>query len=182
MDNPKIIEEHTIKSEKIYEGKIIKVRVETVELPDQVYAKREIVEHARGVAVVAVDQEQNIYLVRQYRKAIEKVIYEIPAGLVEAGEDVSKAAERELQEEIGLKPLNLELIAEAFASPGFTDEKLSIFFASIFEESKLDLDDTEFLTSVKIPLKKALDMVENFEISDAKSIIGILYASRKFKL
>lgn len=182
MDNSKIFEEHTIKSERIYEGKIIKVKVETVELPDQVYAKREIVEHARGVAVVAVDQEKNIYLVKQFRKAIEKIIYEIPAGLVEAGEDVSQAAERELQEEIGLKPLNLELVSEAYASPGFTDEKLSIFFADEFETSKLDLDDTEFLTVEKIPLKKAIEMVENFEISDAKSIIGILYAARKYQI
>ncbi len=182
MDNSRVIEEHTIKSEKIYEGKIIKVRVDTVELPDQAYAKREIVEHARGVSVVAVDKDQNIYLVRQYRKPIEKIIYEIPAGLVEAGEDISKAASRELQEEIGLKPLNLELIAEAYVSPGFTDEKLSIFFADEFEESKLSLDDTEFLTSEKMPLKHALEMVENFEITDAKSIIGILYAARKYNL
>lgn len=182
MDNSRVIEEHTIKSEKIYEGKIIKVRVDTVELPDQAYAKREIVEHARGVSVVAVDRDQNIYLVRQYRKPIEKIIYEIPAGLVEAGEDISKAASRELQEEIGLKPLNLELIAEAYVSPGFTDEKLSIFFADEFEESKLSLDDTEFLTSEKMPLKHALEMVENFEITDAKSIIGILYAARKYNL
>lgn len=182
MHNQKIVEEHTIKSEKIYEGKIIKVKIDTVELPNQVYAKREIVEHARGVGIVAVDKDLNIYLVKQYRKAIEKTIYEIPAGLVEAGEDISKAAERELQEEIGLRPLKLELIAEAYASPGFTDEKLSIFFAHDFEESKLDLDDTEFLTVEKMPLKKAISMVENFEISDAKSIIGILYAARKYDL
>ncbi|MDO5027071.1 MAG: NUDIX hydrolase [Tissierellia bacterium] len=182
MDNSKNIEEHTIKSEKIYEGKIIKVRVDTVELPDQAYAKREIVEHARGVGIVAIDKDQNIFLVKQFRKPIEKAIYEIPAGLVEAGEDISHAAARELQEEVGLKPLNLELVAEAYVSPGFTDEKLSIFFADEFEESKLSLDDTEFLTVEKMPLKKAFDMVENFEISDAKSIIGIQFAARKYKL
>ena len=89
---------------------------------------------------------------------------------------------RELQEEAGLKPLNLELIAEAYASPGFTDEKISIFFADEFEESSLDLDESEFLVAEKLPLSKALDMVENFEINDAKTVIGILYAARRYGL
>lgn len=182
MDNYRIIEEHTIKSEKIYEGKIIKVKVDTVELPNKIYAKREIVEHARGVGIVAITEKQEIVLIKQFRKAIEDAIYEIPAGLVDAGESLQEAAERELQEEAGLKPKYTELIAEAYASPGFTDEKLSIFFTDEMEESKLDLDETEFLISEKIPLKKAIDMVENFEINDAKTVIGILYAARKYGL
>ena len=103
MNNNKLIEEHTIKKEKIYEGKIIKVRVDTVELPNKVYAKREIVEHARGVGVVAITENQEIILVKQYRKAIDSFIYEIPAGIVESGENIQDAAVRELEEEIGLK-------------------------------------------------------------------------------
>lgn len=182
MGNHKIVEEHTIKSEKIYEGKIVKLRVDTVELPDKIYAKREIVEHSRGVGIVAINENKEIILIKQYRKAIEDVIFEIPAGLVDSGENVSEAAERELQEEAGLKPLNLELIAEAYASPGFTDEKISIFFADKFEESSLELDEAEFLVVEKLPLDKAIDMVENFEINDAKTVIGILYAARRYGL
>lgn len=182
MNHNKVVEEHTIKSEKIYEGKIIKVRVETVELPGQIYAKREIVEHARGVGIVAITKEDNIILVKQYRKAINKPIYEIPAGIVEAGEDISDAAARELQEEAGFKPLNLELVVESYASPGFTDEKLSIFFTDKLELSQLDLDESEFLEVEEVPLTRAIEMVENFEISDAKTVIGILYAARKYDI
>lgn len=182
MSNNRLIEEHTIKSEKIYEGKIIKVRVDTVELPEKKYAKREIVEHARGVGVVAITEDLDIILVKQFRKAINQSLYEIPAGMVNAGENLQEAASRELQEEAGLKPLKTELIAECYVSPGFTDEKISLFFTDSLEESKLELDETEYLISEKLPLKKAIDMVENFEIVDAKTVIGILYAARKYNI
>lgn len=174
--------EETIKSEKIYEGRIIKVRVDTVELENRSYAKREVVEHDRGVGIVAINENQEIYLIKQFRKPVEKVIYEIPAGLVEANENLVDAAVREAQEEIGYKPNNMRLIAEAYASPGFTDEIISIFLGTDLVYDKLDLDETEFLEPFKVPLKKAVEMVENFEIVDAKSIIGILYAAREFGL
>lgn len=174
--------EETIKSERIYDGRIIKVRVDTVELANRSYAKREIVEHQRGVGIVAVNENMEIYLVKQFRKPVEKVIYEIPAGLVENNENLVDAAVREAQEEIGKKPNKMELLCEAYASPGFTDEIISVFLATDLVDDKLDLDETEFLEPFKVPLKEALEMVENFEIMDAKSVIGILYASRKFGL
>ncbi len=171
-------EEKTIKSDTIYDGRILKLRVDNVELPNKMYSKREIVEHPRGVAMVPLIGE-DIILVKQYRKAIEDFIYEIPAGLVEINENIQETAIRELQEEIGYKPNKIELISEAYASPGFTDEKISIFLATDLEESKLDLDDTEFLEVERMPLQKAYDMIENFEIYDAKTIIGILFAMRR---
>lgn len=172
--------ENTIKSEKIYEGRIIKVRVDTVELANRSYSKREIVEHQRGVGIVAINENKEIYLVKQFRKPIEKVIYEIPAGLVESNENLVDAAKRESQEEIGFLPKNMELLVEAYASPGFTDEIFTIFLGTDLIESKLDLDDEEFLEVVKMPLTEALDLVENLEIMDAKTIIGILYTARKY--
>ena len=92
------------------------------------------------------------------------------------------AAKREAQEEIGMKPNNLELLVESYSSPGFTDEIFSVFLATDLEESKLDQDDDEYVEPVLVPLKDALEMVENFEIMDAKTIIGILYADRKYGL
>lgn len=171
--------EETIKSEKIYEGRIIKVRVDTVELANRSYAKREIVEHQRGVGIVAINDNQEIYLIKQFRKPIDKFIYEIPAGLVETNEDLVQAGIRESQEEIGMKPGKMELLCEAYASPGFTDEIISVFLATELTEDKLDLDETEFLEPFKVTLKEAVEMVENFEIMDAKSVIGILAAARK---
>lgn len=172
--------EQTIKSENIYEGRIIKVKVDTVELYNRSYAKREIVEHDRGVGIVAITDDKEIYLIKQFRKPINKVIYEIPAGLVDSKESLQDAARRESQEEIGLRPEKLELLTEAYSSPGFTDEIVSIFLATDLVEDKLELDDGEYVEPFKVPLKEALDMIENFEITDAKSIIGILYAARKY--
>ncbi|MGF0039178.1 NUDIX hydrolase [Peptoniphilaceae bacterium SGI.131] len=174
--------EATIKSESIYEGKIIKVRVDTVELPNQCYAKREIVEHSRGVGMVALTEDKEIFLVRQFRKPIEDMIYEIPAGLVEANESLQEAANRELQEEIGYRANKLQLITEAYPSPGFTDEKFSLFLATDLVESKLNLDDTEFIEVIKLPLNEAYQMIENFEIVDAKTIMGILFALKGLSL
>src|SRR5574344_404340 len=182
MSENRIHHEETIKSETIYDGRIIKVRVDTVELSNMSYSKREIVEHQRAVSLVAITENQEIYLVKQYRKAVDKVIYEIPAGLVDGNESLQDAAKREAQEEIGMKPNNLELLVESYSSPGFTDEIFSVFLATDLEESKLDQDDDEYVEPVLVPLKDALEMVENFEIMDAKTIIGILYAARKYGL
>lgn len=178
MSNNLNIEE-TIKSERIYEGKIIKVRVDTVELPNRSYAKREVVEHKRGVAIVALENDNSIYLVKQFRKPLNKFIYEIPAGIVEANESLQEAAIREAQEEIGKKPNKIELLTDAYASPGFTDEIISIFLTQDLENNKLEMDEDEFIDVLKVNIKETIEMIENFEITDAKSIIGILYAARK---
>ena len=139
MSENRIHHEETIKSETIYDGRIIKVRVDTVELSNMSYSKREIVEHQRAVSLVAITENQEIYLVKQYRKAVDKVIYEIPAGLVDGNESLQDAAKREAQEEIGMKPNNLELLVESYSSPGFTDEIFSVFLANLFVKSALAL-------------------------------------------
>lgn len=115
-------------------------------------------------------------MVRQYRIAVKESLLEIPAGLVEPGESPQEAAQRELQEEIGFKAQNMEYLLDAYASPGFTNEKLSLFLATNLEPSKLEEDSTEFITVEEHKVDALYRMVLNFEIADAKTIIAILYA------
>ncbi len=170
--------EKTIKVDNIYEGKILSLRVETVEMPDKKYSKREIVDHMKGVGIIAFDGEDSIYLVRQYRKAVDEFTLEIPAGLVEANEKPIETAKRELQEEIGYKPLDIEYLFDMHASPGFTNDKLSFFLAKNLEESKLEEDEDEFLERKSFKIDDIYNMVINGEITDAKTIIAVLYAKR----
>ncbi len=170
--------EKTIKDDNIYEGKILSLRVETVEMPDKKYSKREIVDHVKGVGIIAFDGEDSIYLVRQYRKAIDEFTLEIPAGLVEVNEKPIETAKRELQEEIGYKPLDIEYLFDMHASPGFTNDKLSFFLAKNLEESKLELDEDEFLEKKSYKIEDVYNMVINGEITDAKTIIAVMYAKR----
>lgn len=170
--------EKTIKVDNIYEGKILSLRVETVEMPDKKYSKREIVDHVKGVGIIAFDGEDSIYLVRQYRKAIDEFTLEIPAGLVEVNEKPIETAKRELQEEIGYKPLDIEYLFDMYASPGFTNDKLSFFLAKNLEESKLELDEDEFLEKKSYKIEDVYNMVINGEITDAKTIIAVMYAKR----
>lgn len=170
--------EKTIKVDNIYEGKILSLRVETVEMPDKKYSKREIVDHIKGVGIIAFDGEDSIYLVRQYRKAIDEFTLEIPAGLVESNEKPIDTAKRELQEEIGFKPLDIEYLFDMHASPGFTNDKLSFFLAKDLEESKLEEDEDEFLERKSFKIDDIYNMIINGEITDAKTIIAVMYAKR----
>lgn len=170
--------EKTIKVDNLYEGKILSLRVETVEMPDKKYSKREIVDHTKGVGIIAFDGEDSLYFVRQYRKAIGEMTLEIPAGLVESNEKPIDTAKRELQEEIGFNPIDIEYLFDMHASPGFTNDKLSFFVAKDLEESKLSEDDDEFIEKKSIKIEDAYNMVINGEITDAKTIIGIMYAKK----
>lgn len=182
MNNANMNEiEKTIKSERIYEGKILNLRIDTVELPNRKYSRREIIEHQKAVAIIPVDDDGNIYLVKQYRKAINKEIYEIPAGLVENNEALKETAIRELQEEIGYTTENLEYLFDAYSSPGFTDEKVSLFLARSLQPSKLKLDEDEFLTVHTFQLPELVKLVEDCVIVDAKTIIGILFLKNYFR-
>ena len=157
--------ERTMKSDKIFDGKVLSLRVDTVELPDKKYSKREIVEHDPAVAVVAADNDGNILLVKQYRKPVEKVIYEIPAGSIEIGENPREGAIRELKEETGYVAKDVEYISEFYSTPGFCTE---------IEECDQEPDEDEFIEVEKVSLDKAIKMIQLGEIMDAKSIIGIL--------
>lgn len=176
MDNNIDSYEKTIKSDTIYEGKILSLKVDTVELPDKKYSKREIVDHKKGVGIIAFDGDDSLFLVRQYRIAIDSYTLEIPAGLVESNEVPIDAAKRELQEEIGYLPLDIEYLFDMHTSPGFTNDKLSFFLTRDLKESELELDEDEFLERKSYKIDDLYNMVQNGEITDAKTIIAIMYA------
>lgn len=168
--------ETSIKSDTIYDGKILKLRVETVELQNKKYSKREIVDHQKGVGIIAYDGNDRLWMVSQYRIAVDKVMLEIPAGLVESNEAPIETAKRELQEEVGFYPETIDFLFTMHSSPGFTNDKLLFFVAKDLKESKRDLDEDENLEAKSYPIDELYNMVENGEITDAKTIIAIQHA------
>ncbi len=166
-------EEKTMKCDKIYEGKIVNLRIDTVELPDKKYSKREIVEHPGGVGVVAIKDDGNILLVKQYRKAIDKVILELPAGKLEVNEEPRETAFRELQEETGYTAEKLEYLLEFYTSPGFSTEKIYLFLAKKIIEGEQHLEAGEFIQVESYSIDDLLKMIDRGEIMDSKTIIGI---------
>ena len=162
-----------VKSEEIFEGKILNLKLEYFEKDDKIL-KREIVEHKDAVAIFPIDEDGYIYLVKQYRFPIQEYFLEIPAGLVEAGENYKETALRELQEEIGFSSNNLEKIFEGYNSVGFCDEKTVVYRADRLFSSKLPEDEDENLSIVKIHFDDLKKMYFNGEIKDFKTAIAIL--------
>lgn len=166
--------EKTISSQRIYDGKIIGVRKDTVELQDGRKASREVVEHSGGVCVIALDEDKNVLFVRQFRYPNNSVILEIPAGKLNPGEDHYECGKRELEEETGYLCSEYRHIATIYPSPAYVGEIIHVYFASGLIKSEQKLDEGEFLSVEKIPLEKAFQMVMNDEIYDAKTQIAIL--------
>lgn len=167
--------EITVKSEKIFEGKIINLRVDTVELENQKYTKREIVEHKGAAAILAVNGKNEILLVRQYRKAVEDFIYEIPAGTLNIAEEPVECALRELKEETGYKAEKINKVFEFFTSPGFSNEKIYLFKAENLTFTSTKFDEDESLETIPVGRDEAKKMMETGRIADGKTLIGILY-------
>ncbi|TAK28557.1 MAG: NUDIX hydrolase [Chloroflexota bacterium] len=171
--------ESTIASRRIYDGRILNLRVDTVELPDGKTSTREIVEHRGAVALVVLDAERNVLLVRQYRKPLERYMLEIPAGTLERGEEPDKCAEREMQEETGFAARSFERIGGFFSAPGFCTEYLYLYLATDLTPSSLDGDEDESIELVRMPFDQALALIDNGEICDSKSVAGLLLAARR---
>lgn len=170
--------EETISSKKIYDGKIIRVKVDTVRLPDGKESSREIVEHAGAVAIVPLKNDQ-VYFVKQYRKPIENVLLEIPAGKLEPGEVPEECARRELMEEVGFWPEKLELLSSFYTSPGFSNEMLYLYLARELVKKQVDYVPGEFLEVVMHSFPEALNKIASREIEDGKTIIGLLMAAHR---
>lgn len=171
-----IAEEKTMKSDKLYEGKLINLRIDTVELPGKMYSKREIIEHPDGVAILTITEDNCLVLVKQYRKAVERALLELPAGRVEVNEEPGETAKRELKEETGISANKLEYLMEFYTSPGFTDEKLYLFLATDLKEEIVEPDEGEFIKTEKFHIDELVKMVKKGEIVDSKTIIGIQLA------
>lgn len=171
--------ERVVESQRKFEGKICSLRVDTVEFDNGRTAQREIVEHEPVVAIVPIDGDGNIVLVRQYRLATGAVLLEVPAGGIDRGESPDDAAQRELREEIGMHAGRLEPIAEFYVSPGFLTEYVYAFLATDLSDSAAEADEDEDIAVVRMPLVDAVAMAERGEFRDAKSIAGILIAARR---
>lgn len=171
--------EKTTEVENIYNGKILNLERHTVEQSNGKTAKREIVRHRGGVAVIAATEQNEIVLVRQFRKPYDKELLEIPAGKLEKDENTEECAARELKEETGLTAEKLTMLTIIYPSPGYTDEKIYIYKAEGLTEGELNLDEDEFLNIERYPMNEAIEMVKAGQINDAKTIIAILLLTQK---
>lgn len=173
----KKFEEKTIKSETIYDGKVVKLQVDDVRLPNGKQSKRELIKHPGAVSVIPITKDNKIVLVEQYRKPLEKSIIEIPAGKLEPGEVPEITAVRELEEETGYTTRHLTKVTSFYTSPGFADELMYIYLAKDLEKLRAPkaLDEDEFVEVLEVTLEEAKKLVEEQRIHDAKTNYAILY-------
>lgn len=168
--------EKTLEQVSKFEGRVIHVHVDTVELPNGRTATREIVNHPGGVGILALDENNNVLVVRQYRYAFGRTLLEIPAGKLEKGEDPYQAAMRELREETGAACEKLQSLGEIFPTPGYCDEIIRLYLARDLRWGEMDLDEDEFLTVSRVPFQELVDRVLAGEIRDAKTCAALLKA------
>lgn len=164
-------------SQTIFEGHIVKLTVDQVRLPDGKEAQREVVFHPGGVAVLALDGEERVYLVRQYRYPIRQLLLELPAGKLDHGqEDPIEGARRELAEETGLEAEEWTYLGHILASPGFCTEDLHMYLARGLTRKEQHLDEDEFLDVVIMPFSELVGQVMDGTITDAKTVAAALKA------
>jgi len=166
-----------LKSERLYEGKVFNLIVDEIEYPSGKRAIREVAEHPGGAVVLAMNQNREVLLVRQFRYPMRQFLYELPAGKLSPGEDPKDCAARELEEETGYRALSLQHLISIYTSPGFCSERLHIFLADSIESTGKgqQLEEGELhLTFTWVPLEGAIGMIESGEIVDGKTICGIM--------
>ena len=159
----------------VYDGRILALRVDSVRLPDGRLASREVVGHDRAVVILAENDRGEILMVRQFRYAAGEVLIELPAGIVDDGEDFAEAAARELREETGWRPGRIEKIGEFFTSPGFSDELLIMYHATGLVWDELPEDEDEFIEPFFLSRGDALKMASDGLVRDAKTLFGIYW-------
>lgn len=175
------LEEKTLKTEKIFDGRIIRLQVEEVELPNGQLSKREVVKHPGAVAILALTDEGKMVMVEQYRKALEKTIIEIPAGKLEGNEDPLQCAKRELEEETGYGCDEIEWLISFYTSPGFADEIVHLYIAKGLHviENSATLDEDEFVNLKEVTVQEAVQLIGEQKIYDAKTAYAVQYMQLK---
>ena len=173
------LRENYLSKEELYQGRIIRVERWQVGLPNGKTATREIVVHNGAAAIVPIDSEGNVTLVRQHRIAAGRFTWEIPAGKLDSpAEDPFAAAKRELEEETGLNAENWQFLTRIDTTPGFCTEKISIYLATGLSQHPAHTDPDEFLRLTKLPLSEAVELCMAGELRDSKTVVGLLMAQR----
>ena len=167
-------EEKTLSSQPIYNGRSVNLRVDTVQLPGGREATREVVEHRGCVAIIAVDADDNILLVNQFRQPVARELLEIPAGGIDNGEEPGATVRREMQEETGYLPRKVERLGGFYSAPGYCTEYLHLYLATELVPSQLYAEDTESIRLVRVPMAEITGLITSGQICDAKSIAGLL--------
>jgi len=166
--------ERTLSSQIIYDGRAVRLRVDSVQMASGRQTTREIVEHSDCVAIIAIDDNDNVLLVNQFRESVDKELLEIPAGGIEPGEDPVATVRRELREEAGYLPRKVERLGGFYSTPGYCTEYLYLYLATDFIPSPLQAEDTENIRLVRVSVNQICHLITSGSICDAKSIAGLL--------
>ena len=171
------LKEIPVTQKTVYEGHIVRVRQDQVQLMDGSITNREVVEHPGGVAIFAMNEKDEVIMVRQYRYPAGEALLELPAGKLEPGEDPQLSALRELEEETGIRPRKITAMGFSYSSPGIFAEKIHFFLAQDLVQGEAHPDEGEFLEVLRIPLSQLIQMIGKGELTDAKTIVGIMRGS-----
>lgn len=172
--------EKKVSSENVFDGRLLHVYKDVIELPNGHNSTREYIKHQGAVCVVPVTDKMEVVAVRQYRYPIERVTIEIPAGKLDKGEEPLDAAKRELSEETGVESADIEYIGGLYPSVAYTDEIIHMYVAKNLVYGEAHTDDDEFLNVVKIPLTEFVEMIMDGTIQDSKTQAAILKVARMF--
>jgi ADP-ribose pyrophosphatase len=171
--------ETVISSERIYDGKVVHLRIDTIELPSGNITKREILEHKGAIGLLPVLPDGRIGLIRQWRSAVQEYIYELPAGGLEEGETPEECAKRESIEEIGYEVGKITPLFHCWLAPGYSSEMMWGFLGEDLKEVGAQPEEDETIELVPVTLEEALQMVDDGRIHDSKTTCGILAYARK---
>lgn len=172
------LRERGLTQESVFRGNLLRIRVDTVCLPNGEIANREIIEHPGAAAVVALTKDDRVVLVRQYRYPIDAITLELPCGKLDFGEDATECARRELKEETGCEAAALIYLGKTYPTPGCSNEVIHLYAARDFAMGESGGDADEFVEVEQVPLAEAIAMIHRGAITDGKTIIGLLWVQQ----